>query len=179
MKNIFINNKNISRDSNASQEILENLEDHFTHSALNITGVEVFSDLKYDTHGNLLSDKQIKMFQALNEYSLFIGQYLKLILSDNELAEGRSPSPYDVYVSLTLDAAGHKAKMHFYLDGEIFGLVAGSGYINIVNFIRASFPIFNKIGVDIEFKLFPITFDAESEDSEDVYVYSDEKEEIE
>lgn len=154
MKNIFINNPKIVRNPDISQRLTSALQDRFQDSVLWTTGAEVFSDAKIE---NTTFAQQNKKIDALISYTVFIGEYLDQILSDNDVAEARKPSPYDIFVSLTIDLQYSKAKLHFYLDGDIFGLVAGTGYANLVNFIRISFPIYSKIGLDVEMKLFSLS----------------------
>lgn len=157
MKNIFINNPKIVRDEESSEKLKKLFENRFGYSAFYIEGTEVFSDIGYDEFKNVISRKQEKTMDALIQYSAFIGEYINQILFENETAEKRKSSPYSIFVSLTVDFQYSKARIHFYLDGDIFGLVAGSGYSNITSFIRTSFPIFSKIGADVEVKLFSLS----------------------
>ena len=156
MKNICINNPKITRDPAFSQQMSEALREQYDDSVLTLKGVEVFSDAIYPSK----EPRQDKISQVFIQYTAFIREYLDLILFDNEIAEQRKQSPYSFFVSLTVDFQNSKAKLHFYLDGDIFGLVAGSGYVNIVNFIRTSFPIFSKISTDVELKLFSFSEDS-------------------
>lgn len=154
MKNIFINNPKITRDEISSQKMFQYLKNKFEkNSALFVEGAEVFSDMSH-----LKEDiEQEKDLNVLIQYSAFIGDYLNLILFENDIAEKKKPSPYSIFSHLTIDFKFSKAKLYFYIDESIFGLIAGSGYSNIVNLIRTSFPIFNKIGADVEVKFFSLS----------------------
>lgn len=145
MKNIFINNARIDRNHDEEDKLLERLRFRFGSSVISPTGVEVFSDAEPRRLG-----------AAVYDYIEFITEYFRLILSDNEVAEARKESPYALFVSLTLDTFSKKVRLHIYLDEAIFGLVAGSGYMNIVSLIRTSFPFYSKIGAEVELKLFSL-----------------------
>ena len=82
--------------------------------------------------------------------------YFDMILNNNAFSEQRKLGPYETFTSITLDTENRKAKFYFHLDGDIFGVVVGAQYINISSLIKASFPVFSKIGMDIEVKVFPL-----------------------
>lgn len=152
MKNIFINNPKITRDQDTTYKLQQALQQKFRNSAFHIEGAEVFSDIQY----NNLSDRQEKTLNSILQYVLFVAEYINQILYDNETAERRKASPYALFISIIIDFKNLKSKIHFYLDGNILGLVAGSGYSNISSLIKTSFPIYSKMGADVEFKLFPL-----------------------
>jgi len=158
MKNILINNPKITRDTQGTEYLFDLLKDCFEDTALNPTGVEVFSDMEKGVDkGDILAN--------LYKYVVFIGDYFDLILGNNETANRRKKSPFDLFVHVTVDVENKKAKIHIYLDGSIFGLVAGSGYANIVSLIRTSFPFYSKIGYEVELKLFSL-----KEEDKNLYV---------
>jgi len=156
MKDILINNPNIGRDAQFAKRLDFLLRGKFKKSALWIKGVESFSNISYNVAGRPVNSKQHNLLQAFTQYSIFLADYVNLVLFNNELAEQRKSGPYDIFFHLTVDVEEYKAKVHIYLDSDIFGLIAGSKYINLINIIRASFPIFSKIGFEVELKLFSI-----------------------
>jgi hypothetical protein len=156
MKDILINNPQISRDLNFSNRLEFLLKNKFKRSSLWIKGVEVFSDIKYNTAARPSNARLNSAAQAFTHYSLFVAEYINLILYNNTLAEERKSGPYDIFFSINLDAEGRKTKLHIYLDSDIFGLIAGAKYCNLISLIRASFPIFSKIGFEVEVKLFSL-----------------------
>jgi len=156
MKDILINNPDISRDNSFSERLEGILKNKFKRSALWIKGAEVFSDIQYKIGNRPATATYNNIFQSFLNYTVFLAEYTNLVLFNNELAEERKSGPYDIFFNLTIDSQGSKAKIHIYLDSDIFGLIAGSRYINLINLIRASFPIFSKLGFEIELKLFSL-----------------------
>lgn len=151
MKNILISNPKVTRDTNSTTYLQECLRDRFFESSLDTKSCEFLSDIPEEANS-----QQLLVIEAIAQYSLWILGYFDIILRDNDLAKARKAPPYNTFTSITADSANRKARIHFYLDGEIFGLVVGSGYVNIASLIKASFPIFSKIGMDVEVKIFPL-----------------------
>lgn len=156
MKDILINNPEIKRDTQFTDRLEFILKNKFKRSSLWIKGVEILTDIQYKMTDRPFTIRQKNISQAFLNYTVFLADYINLVLFNNELAEERKSGPYDIFFSLTIDSKSSKAKVHIYLDSDIFGLIAGSRYINLINLIRASFPIFSKIGFEVELKLFSL-----------------------
>lgn len=156
MKDILINNPEIRRDTQFTDRLEYILKNKFKRSSLWIKGVEILTDIQYKMTDRPFTIRQKNISQAFLNYTIFLADYVNLVLFNNELAEERKSGPYNIFFSLTIDSRGSKAKVHIYLDSDIFGLIAGSRYINLINLIRASFPIFSKIGFEVELKLFSL-----------------------
>ena len=151
MKNILINNPKVTRDSITTSYFQECLQDRFFESSLDTKSCEFLSDIPENANS-----QQVLIIEAITQYSMWILGYFDIILKDNDLAKSRKEPKYSTFTSITADVANLKARIHFYLDGDVFGLVVGSGYVNIASLIKASFPIFSKIGMDVEVKIFPL-----------------------
>lgn len=152
MKNLLINNPKVCRDESSLLYLQDWIKDRFFESSLNTENCcEFLSDLPTE-----ITPKQSIILEAIAQYCLWILGYFDIILKDNDLAKTRKIAPYSIFTSVTLDYENKKSRIHFYLDGEVFGLVVGSGYVNIASLIKASFPIFSKIGLDVEVKIYPL-----------------------
>ncbi len=151
MKNILINNPKVTRDFSSTSYLQDCLINRFFESSLDTKSCEFMSDIPEEA-----SESQILIIESVSQYCLWILGYFDIILRDNDLAKSRKDPKYPAFTSITVDSENRKARIHFYLDGDVFGLVVGSGYVNIASLIKASFPIFSKIGMDVEVKIFPL-----------------------
>lgn len=159
MKNILINNPKVIRDEKRSEAILQSLRERFDPLSIVPEGFELISDVPV-----LPTEMQICAIETIHEYVTWVLSYFNMILHNNVAADEKKKGPYGTFTSITLDTQNSKGKFYFYLDGDIFGLVVGSSYVNITSIIKASFPIFSKLDMDVEVKLFSL-----SEPEKDVF----------
>lgn len=151
MKNIFINNPKMTRSDSLIKFFNSRLSPQYQDSVIDYKGCEVFSDFTSEVSK---SGKDKDFFESLSSYFQFVLDYAYNIFVNNNMVLERKEPPYEAKIQCFLDVAGKQGKLYFYFDGDIFGLLVGSSHVNIGNLIKTSFPIFSKLGMEIEIKVF-------------------------
>ncbi|MFA5071049.1 MAG: hypothetical protein WC511_01610 [Candidatus Pacearchaeota archaeon] len=151
MKHILINNPNVVRSENIGTHLLEDLKKSFEKKSIELEGLEFCTDIS-----NPMTDDQEIILETVKDYIYWVQLYFSMILHKNETAIEKKQGNFKTFVSAHIDTQNRKGKLYFYLSGEVFGLVVGSSYSNITALIKSSFPIFSKMDLDIEIKIFSL-----------------------